>query len=223
MPAKQQTARDIKIGSAVRSREGNVGRVINLIVEPGSTDVTHIVVETTAQFDRDVVVPVVLILAVANNTVDLDLSTADLNALPEYTTTATQGEQASPREAQTSHPNGIEDKDIKNEERAAQGRAGESTLLSDEDIAAAVSDALARDPRTTDTVIDVAYSGGSVTLRGQVRNRQEKAAAVEVARSVPGVVAVIDEIEIVPDAARRDRGEERIFGTAAAAQVIEHR
>jgi hypothetical protein len=67
----------------------------------------------------------------------------------------------------------------------------------------AVADAPGRDPRTSRAVIDVACLGGSVTLHEQVRTAAEKAAAVEVARGVPGVAAVIDDLEIQAGAARK--------------------
>jgi osmotically-inducible protein OsmY len=90
-------------------------------------------------------------------------------------------------------------------EKVAGGVAGvwevESPLLAES--AVAVAEAPARDPRTSRAVIDVACLGGSVMLRGQVRTAAEKAAAVEVARGVPGVAAVIDELEIQGGAAHK--------------------
>ena len=88
-------------------------------------------------------------------------------------------------------------------EKVAGGVAGvwevESALLAASVVA--VADALGRDPRTTRALIDVACLGGSVTLCGQVRTAAEKAAAVEVTRGVPGVAAVLDELEIQGGAA----------------------
>ena len=66
-----------------------------------------------------------------------------------------------------------------------------SELLTESAVARAVRGALARDRRTTQAAIDVTCVGGTVTLLGQVRTPAEKAAAVEIARSVKGVVAVI--------------------------------
>ena len=95
--------------------------------------------------------------------------------------------------------------------RAAEKAAGgvgavwevESVLLAESAVAMAAANALARDPRTSRVLIDVACVGGSVTLGGQVRTTAENAAAVEVASAVPGVAAVIDELEIRSDAARK--------------------
>ena len=74
---------------------------------------------------------------------------------------------------------------------------------SDEPLDVQITNALARDPRTARAVIDVASFGGRVTLTGTVGSAAEKAAAVEVARSVPGVVAIDDEIAVGRGAARR--------------------
>ena len=65
-------------------------------------------------------------------------------------------------------------------------------------IAARVSAALAEDPRTALEPIDVSSSGATVTLIGQVRSGEVRAAAEQIARSVPGVAMVVNELEVRP-------------------------
>ena len=97
MPDTQQTAAAIKIGSAVRVPDGHANRVIDLVVAPDSADVTHLVVETDTQPGHKVLVPVVLVAAVTNDIVYLDLSTEDLRDLPRYIGATTRAEQSRPR------------------------------------------------------------------------------------------------------------------------------
>jgi osmotically-inducible protein OsmY len=115
--------------------------------------------------------------------------------------------------------------------RAAAGVAGgvsgvwevNNGLTVESAVANAVDEALVRDPRMARALIDVTYLGGSVTLRGQVRTLQEKAAAVEIARGVPGVVAAIDELEVHPDAERKrwpSPEEESVLAAAGLANAV---
>jgi osmotically-inducible protein OsmY len=59
-----------------------------------------------------------------------------------------------------------------------------------------VLEALQNDPRTKDAVIDVAFFQGTMTLTGTVRSEQVHQAAVEIARSDPSVVNVVDELKV---------------------------
>jgi osmotically-inducible protein OsmY len=59
-----------------------------------------------------------------------------------------------------------------------------------------ISEALSRDPRTQQSVIDVAYNQGVVILTGTVKSREMLRAAEEIAQSQPGVVSVVNELRI---------------------------
>ncbi|HLH73181.1 MAG TPA: BON domain-containing protein, partial [Chloroflexota bacterium] len=55
---------------------------------------------------------------------------------------------------------------------------------------------LAADPRTALAPIDVTTQGGEVTLSGTVTSPRVKQAAEEIARAVPGVVVVLNELRV---------------------------
>ena len=78
--------------------------------------------------------------------------------------------------------------------RAAGGREVRSQLFADTDIENEVAIALAMDPRTRLTTDRVAVTAllGSVMLTGVVDSADQKAAALGLARSVPGVWEVVD-------------------------------
>lgn len=73
-------------------------------------------------------------------------------------------------------------------------------LVADNELAAAVSMALAKDPRTAGQRIGVYPKLGEVHLRGSARVPEARSAATEVARSVPGVAKVVNELRVNPNA-----------------------
>ena len=73
-------------------------------------------------------------------------------------------------------------------------------LVADNELAAAVSMALAKDPRTVGQRIGVYPKLGEVHLRGNVRTAEASAAATGVARGVAGVKTVVNELHVNPNA-----------------------
>jgi osmotically-inducible protein OsmY len=72
----------------------------------------------------------------------------------------------------------------------------EASPKSDEDLLAAVEEALRMDAGTTDLDVDVMVQGGLVVLRGRVSSLDDAELAESVAASVPGVDEVREELEI---------------------------
>lgn len=73
-------------------------------------------------------------------------------------------------------------------------------LVADNELAAAVSMALAKDPRTAGQHIGVYPKLGEVHLRGNVTTAEARAAATEVARGVPGMKSVVNDLRVNPTA-----------------------
>lgn len=73
-------------------------------------------------------------------------------------------------------------------------------LMTDPDLAAEISRALARDPRTTEEHIGVYPTLGRVKLRGAVKTAAAREAAEQVAKAAPGVGEVVNELHVSPDA-----------------------
>ncbi|MCL4560847.1 MAG: BON domain-containing protein [Chloroflexi bacterium] len=59
-----------------------------------------------------------------------------------------------------------------------------------------VTEALLRDPRTRNSVIEVANDRGIVTLKGSVEKEAISQAAEEITREQEGVITVINEIKV---------------------------
>ena len=68
----------------------------------------------------------------------------------------------------------------------------------DQAIARALDVKLKEDPQLQDAVIDTRVDAGLVTLSGQVRNAAARSRAVELARAVPGVRSVRNELTSAP-------------------------
>jgi hypothetical protein len=68
--------------------------------------------------------------------------------------------------------------------------------LSDDQIAARVRRLLRMDSATSMLRIHVAVKDGEVTLRGRVQTLEDTDNAAEVASRVPGVIDVVDELEV---------------------------
>src|SRR5262249_33297455 len=71
-------------------------------------------------------------------------------------------------------------------------------LIADTALAAAVSMAVAHDPRTASERIGVYPRLGTISLRGNVRSAAVRQAAFQVAAAVPGVKEVVNELRINP-------------------------
>lgn len=222
------TTLDIAIGSIVSCRDGRVGRLDHVLLDPQTGIIQALVVRRGALLGRDVIVPAGKVTWIEEGEIRIDADRAALEEFPAYRParsdeqiTAEVQERLAAQELTRDEPgiaahghggvlrlSGV----VHTEEvrQAAAEVAGavpgvrevQNGLLIGPNVAQAVIEALVHDPRTAGAVIDAGFSAGGLTLRGQVRTVQEKEAAVSVARSVADVVAVIDELEIQPDAAR---------------------
>ncbi len=68
--------------------------------------------------------------------------------------------------------------------------------MAEKPLAALVNEALARDKRTKHLAIDVSVIGAQVTLTGIAPSQNDRKLAEQIARSVPGVAGVINEMRI---------------------------
>jgi osmotically-inducible protein OsmY len=87
----------------------------------------------------------------------------------------------------------------------------------EEDVGAA----LAGDPRLAEEAIAVSGGAGSVTLRGTVSNPKRRRAAVEAARSVPGVESVNDLLKVRP--LPGDPRDDKLRGAALRSLISDSR
>jgi osmotically-inducible protein OsmY len=72
----------------------------------------------------------------------------------------------------------------------------DNLLSTNLELAAWVAEALALDPRTADSVIEVSHDRGVITLQGEVKSNAVHAAAEEIAQSQVGVISVVNALEV---------------------------
>jgi len=76
------------------------------------------------------------------------------------------------------------------------GKRGIGSYLSDKEITAKIKLKLIKDPELKALSIDVDTINGVVTLTGVVTSEYQKRKAIEHAKSVPGVIKIIDNLQI---------------------------
>jgi hyperosmotically inducible periplasmic protein len=86
----------------------------------------------------------------------------------------------------------------------ANSNATRTSGVSDTWITAKTKLALIADQRTSGFATDVDTNNGTVTLSGKVDTEQAKTAATEVARGIEGAKSVNNQLQVVPDAKRKD-------------------
>ncbi len=200
--------------------EGMVARVHHVITDPESGEIRYIIARRGILPYR-VVIPAELIEGVDEEGISLDATLDDLkklqrwtprspvDILAELTQKLRESEHDFSRVTATVEKGVVRlagtvaDEEAKEAAEAiARSVSGvidvENVLDTDTAIVAAVTAALAQDPRTKDAVIEVISDRGVVTLKGQVESGEVRRVAEVIAAQQPGVVAVINELEVLP-------------------------
>ena len=196
------------------------------MLEPRSKQVTALVVRKGRLLGKDVIVPVGWARAMSQERIYLDVSAEQLGHLAEYRprrsdeqmsagvrdALASAGQAGRGTAIMVRTHQGVVELSGAVDTQAATAAAGEAArgvegvwevrnkLLSGTVLCAEVTTALARDPRTSELAIDVSCLAGELTLSGTVRTQQQKQAAEEIARGIPRVGVVLNELAVRPSA-----------------------
>ncbi|MCC9077853.1 BON domain-containing protein [Litorilinea aerophila] len=216
----------------VKNLDGMVGRIHHLLVDQKTWEITHLVVRRGVLPYR-VVIPVDWIEYVDESGVFIRGDNEDLRQLPRYTERpaadilAELQDRFNAAVSDFSHVTAtiedgilrlrgvVADAQAKREAeqlgRSIQGVIDvENRLDTDAAIQARVVAALQSDPRTSDEVIEVINDRRVITLSGTVNSEEARRAAEEIASNQPGVIAVINALEVRP----QDEVE-KMFGVPA--------
>jgi osmotically-inducible protein OsmY len=209
-------------GTRVYCLDGPLGIVDHVLLKPSNGEVTHIVVRRGAFLAHAIVVPVELVHTVDETGVYIDARRETLLHLPTFSPRPDEAILAEVREWLRKVGDELRDVEISVSQglvrlsgtvrdvrakrlaesiaRQVEGVVGvDNALTVDAAIAAQVISAPAQDPRTPLASIEVSCDRGVVTLRGSVDTAEERKAAEEIARRTPGVLLVVNEIEILPN------------------------
>lgn len=204
----------------VRNSEGKVGRIDHLLVDQASGEITHLVLRK-GLLARQLVIPAGWIEEVDDEDVLIRGKHAELQQLRSYTSRpgadVLDDVRARLKDAPANFENVISSLEdgvlklnglVKNvaarrqAEQIAHSVPGvihvENCLDTSSAITGRVSMALEADPRTHLAVIEVINEHGIITLSGDVESVAVRQAAEEIAEQQPGVVAVINALEVKP-------------------------
>jgi len=216
-------AEEFPIGrdTRVTCHDGYVGHLDDLLLDPVSHSIRALVLRKGHLLHKDVLIPAQLVSWIAAEEIGLDADRTLLEKLPEYRPADINDQITVEIEAQLAICERTRSESIavwtqegavrlsglvssEAVKQAAMEVVGAvpgvlqvmNGLLTGPDVARAVAEALTHDAQTAQMVVEATTSDGGLTLRGWVRTAAEKAEAVAVARAVPGVTAVIDELEV---------------------------
>lgn len=211
----------VERGTPVRNAQGTIGRVDHLLVDAASGEITHLVVRK-GLIPYYPIVPVSEVRAVSEEAVTVGLTEEEIDALMRYRSRSADDIKAELQEhlgrlgfdlakmqiaveGNTVRLTGWVPSVAAKRHAEAVARAVEGVIdvenLLDTDIAirTRVLNELLTDARTNVAVIEVINEQGIVTLRGEVDSAEVRAVAEEIAASQPGVLSVVNALEVKPD------------------------
>jgi osmotically-inducible protein OsmY len=211
----------IERGTPVKTDHGTVGHVDHVLVNPENGEITHLVI-------RRGLVPYYPILSVSHirsvsdEAVTVDVTEEQLGKSIRYKSRDAEDIRAELRDRMAEQGFDRSQIDVSIEgqivrlegyvpsvadkrraEAIARSIEGvvdvENELDTDLAVQTRVMNALLNDPRTNVAVIEVVNESGVVTLKGQVDSADVRKAAEEIASSQPGVLSVVNALEVKPD------------------------
>ena len=212
----------IERGTPVRNAQGDVGRVDHVLVNPESGAITHLVIRK-GLVPYYPILPVSHIREVTDKAVTVDVTDQQLHESVRFRSRDPEDVKAELLDRLAGLGFDLSQIDVSVEGRivrltgwvpgvAAKRHAEaiarsiggvvdvENALDTDVAIQTRVMNALLHDPRTNVAVIEVLNEGGVVTLKGQVDSVDIQKAAIEVAAGQPGVLSVVNALEVESDA-----------------------
>jgi Mg2+/Co2+ transporter CorC/osmotically-inducible protein OsmY/sporulation protein YlmC with PRC-barrel domain len=205
--------------------DGPVGRVQQVLLDPSSGVATHIVVRLTTGLltPREVVVPLTWARSISSSRIELSALRAELLDLPEYRPDDEIAADILRRLAEDPQFQGLDRYTLKAkvqagvvwltgrvrtaEHKLAAEQLASTTpgvlsvrdeLIADDEVAANIERAL-QNAGLPLTDLEVAVLLGQVKLRGRVATRPDREAAERVARSVPGVESIVNDLVVGDD------------------------
>jgi osmotically-inducible protein OsmY len=205
----------------VRNILGNIGNVDHLLVDPESGEVTHLVVRK-GLLPYYPILPISRVKTVSDEAVTVSLSNDDVDALPRYRHRDATDIETELRDRLRESPLDFSKVEVSIEggivllvgwvpgigarrrveaiSRSIEGVIDvESKLHTGMAVTTRVVNALLSDPRTSLSAIGVANGNGVITLTGKVDSVEVRAAAEEIAAEQPGVLSVVNALEVEPD------------------------
>jgi hypothetical protein len=167
--------------------DGPFGNVIGLVVMPENGLITDLLVHKGTIFVDEFLLSTMVVERISSKGVFVNMTRAELADLANYDDEGLEADwgRLPTDEAITRSP-----------EPAPYGGSTPFTINDDAALAGMIADALMKDPRTEDAVIEVIHDRGMVTLQGVVDNSATKQAAHMITTEFPGVVSIMNELAV---------------------------
>jgi osmotically-inducible protein OsmY len=211
----------IEAGTAVANRQGMLGHVDHLVVDSKTGEVSHLVVRK-GLLPYYPILPIAAIKAVSDDTVRVSLSKQAIDALPRYRRRDSGDIRAELDDRLAELPFDLSHVETSLEggtvllvgwvndiaaKRRVEGIARsiegvidvQNELKTGMGLTMRVVNALLSDARTDLSVIEVVNERGVITLKGTVDSVEVSEAAAGIAAEQPGVVSVVNALEVNPD------------------------
>jgi uncharacterized protein YrrD len=171
----------------LEAADGPFGNVIGLVVMPENGLITDLLVHKGTIFVDEFLLSMMVVERISSKGVFVNMTRAELTDLAAYDDEVSEADwdRLPTGEAITRPP-----------EPAPYGGSTPFTINDEAALAGMIADALMKDPRTEDAVIEVIHDRGMVTLQGVVDNSATKQAAQMIATEFPGVVSVMNEMAV---------------------------
>ena len=211
----------IEQGALVVNRQGTVGEVDHMLVDSKTGKVSHLVVRR-GLLPYYPIVPISAVKAIRDDSVKVSLGQKEMDTLPRYRRRCGSDIESELRNRLAELSVDLGQIEISVEggtvllvgsvndiaaKRRAEGIARsvegvidvQNELTTEIGLTTRVMNALLSDPWTQLSVIQVVNERGVVTLKGTVDSIEASEAAVEIAVDQPGVVSVVNALEVAPD------------------------
>ncbi len=216
-------------GTPIVCRDGRVGRLYLLLLNPSDGQVTHLIARSSRRPRYSPIIPADWVTEITPRHIVVDAELAQVARLPEYLPDdelTADIEQAlwSDETLRVDMPsvrvdvesgvatllghtvNRLHKQRIEEMVGAVRGvREIRNLLIADDDLRQEVAQALAHDTRTRSARLRIDVFLGKVALYGHVADAEARAAAIAIAAAVPGVRGVNDGLTIADDAHRHAR------------------
>jgi osmotically-inducible protein OsmY len=217
VPSDQEV---IERGTSVHNQRKKIGNVDHVLVDAESGCLTHIVVDLGI-FTNSVVFPISITECVDGEGIFINIDEEEIDQFPEYSLRDDSEiikdlrkrikSESFLDQIEITADDGVVKMDgsvpdikakrrLEYEARTLEGIVEvENNLLPGKIADSQVLAALANDPRTEFSVIEVIEDRNTVTLRGQVDSVEILQAAIEIAETQPGVLRVINGLSVKED------------------------
>jgi hypothetical protein len=198
----------IEMGIPLLGLDGQIGKLDHFLVKAGSGRITQLVIQQGFIFTTRRIIPISMVEHISERSVFVAASEDEAKNFPQYD--------------RQDFEQGIEPQMVARPRKDTTGKSGHSGAGALEtDLDKHIALVLYEDPRTSDAVIEVINDRGVITLQGRVEDLDVQRAAEAIAAEQPGVISVINELQVKHQAywPRKTEAPEKVSAAENGPQI----